>query len=108
MILLSEFSEKSKEYYQHKCIKISEEEWQQLFIRSKLPFTYLPKILERWTQDGFDAPKVLEAIDKWHYSLGNAYQKEIIFLQEQGKYRIKRSEKGKASSKKDRLPALSR
>jgi hypothetical protein len=100
MTLLEEFSDKSKEFYQHKCVKIGDADWDRLLVESNIPVKYKERIIKGWIVDGDDAPKVLECIEKNHYVLGKSYKKSSKFLMNQGKIRIKKSLKGKASAQK--------
>jgi len=102
MTLLEEFSDKSKEFYQHKCIKISDEDWDRLLVKANIPIKYKEAVIKGWSEDG-DAPKVLECVEKDHYSLGESYEKPSTFLMEQGKIRTKQSVKGKTSAQKRKL-----
>lgn len=102
MTLLQEFSNKSKEFYQHKCIKIDDEDWDRLLVKANIPIRYKEAVLKGWSADG-DAPKVLECVEKDHYSLGESYEKPSTFLMEQGKIRTKQSIKGKTSAQKRKL-----
>lgn len=102
MTLLEEFSDKSKEFYQHKCIKIGDEDWDRLLVKANIPIKYKEAVLRGWSEDG-DAPKVLERVEKDHYSLGESYEKPSAFLMEQGKIRTKQGVKGKASAQKRKL-----
>lgn len=102
MCLLEEFSEKSKEFYQHECIHISGKDWDRLLAKADIPIKYKQHILEGWSVDG-DAPKVIECIEKDHYILGKSYEKPSKFLKNQGKIRIQKSRKGKASAQKRKM-----
>ena len=102
MTLLEEFSDKSKEFYQHKCIKIGDEDWDRLLVKANIPIKYKEAVLRGWSENG-DAPKVLECVEKDHYSLGESYEKPSTFLIEQGKIRTKQSVKGKTSAQKRKL-----
>lgn len=102
MLLLEEFSEKSKELYQHKCIQLNDDDWLRLLVKANMPVKYKDRILSGRTVDGSDAPKVLERTETNHYILGTSYEKATKFLMDQGKIRIKQSEKGKASAQKRR------
>lgn len=102
MTLLEEFSDKSKEFYQHKCIKIGDEDWDRLLVKANIPIKYKEAILRGWSEDG-DVPKVLECVGKNHYSLGESYEKTSTFLMKQGEIRKKQSARGKTSAQKRKL-----
>jgi hypothetical protein len=100
MILLGDISDKSIEYSQHGCVKLSDEEWASLLKRANIPFKHKPKIIEAWTSDGGDAPKILEYMEKDHFKLASEYSKIDQHITDQGKLRVKQSLRGKASRKK--------
>ena len=95
MLVIETFSTKSKELFQHKCIKIDEKEWEQLLNKANLPLKYKEKIIEGWTKDRTDEAKVLEKIDEEHFKLSEAYKEPEKFLIEQGRYKIEASKKWK-------------
>ena len=104
MVLLEEYSDKSKEFYRHKCIQITDGDWQRMLTKVNIPIKYKDRILGGWTiKNEGDAPRVLQLVDKDHYILGESYEKPSKFLMEQGKIRIEQSAKGKASAKKRKL-----
>ncbi len=106
MILLQEFSEKSKEFYLHKCIQISDDDWNRLLIKANIPLKHKERIIEGWTVDGIDAPRVLENVGKNNYKLGEEYEKISVFILGQGEFRIIKSQEGKskAAKKKNKNP----
>jgi hypothetical protein len=70
--------------------------------KANIPIKYKEAVLRGWSEDG-DAPKVLECVEKNHYSLGESYEKPSTFLMEQGKIRTKQSVRGKISAQKRKL-----
>ena len=68
MIILEEFSNKSKELFQHKCVQITEDDWDRLLKKANIPLKYRSRILEGWTADGEGAPRIIQKIDKDHFS----------------------------------------
>lgn len=81
-------------------MQISDADWERLLTKANIPIKYKDRILKGWTEDGVDAPRVIECVEKDHYSLGEAYEKPSKFLMEQGIIRIKKSLKGQASAQK--------
>ena len=71
-------------------------------MKANIPLKYKDRILEGWTIDGGDAPRVLEKIEKDHCTLADAYEKPSKFLMDQGKIRLKQSERGKNSAQRKR------
>lgn len=100
MDIMAELSKNSVELAQQGCIHISSERWQDLSDQAGLNPSISRLIHDRWTQDGDDAPMFLQQVAKNHYTLGKSYDKELQFLKNQGKIRIKRSFAGKKSASK--------
>jgi hypothetical protein len=101
--IMSEFSKQSVHLAQHGAIYIPKERRNELGALCDLQGNIIEKIHDRWTQDGDDAPKFLEKIGDDFYTLGPNDQKALKFLKEQGRLRIKQSEKAKSTKKtKDR------
>ncbi len=103
MILLEEFSNKSREFYHHKCIQITHIDWKRMLTKANIPNKYKDRIISGWTTNEKDVPRVLQIVEKDHYTLGESYEKPSKFLMEQGKIRVQQSIKGKASAKKRNL-----
>lgn len=100
MIIIGEFCDKSVEYAKHRCIKITEKDWNRMLIASNIPEKFKDKIVENWTKGGDDAPRVLERVAKDQFTLGEAYQKVSDFFIEQGCRREKQKRRGEASVQK--------
>ena len=98
MEVLSEFSKQSIQLYQSGSITIFKSKWNDLCRNNAILGTFAEQVLDRWTNDGNDRPKFLEALDSEHYTLGAAYSKELIFLKEQGFRRLNACIAGKISS----------
>ncbi len=95
MNLVEEFSNKSKELYQHKCIQLIPNDFDRLLIKSNIPLSFKDRILKGWTSDSNNAPRVVKQVDKDHYALGEAYSRQSRFLEGQGRVRIQKSQEGK-------------
>ena len=97
MDVIAEFSKYSKELYTSGYIKISKDRWNELCSKNAIPLQLAWQIHDRWTSDGDDGAKFLEAAGRDQFTLARAYVKELAFLKEQGKIRIQASAAGKTS-----------
>lgn len=100
MEIMTVFSNKSVDLAIRKCIEISPEEWEAIALSCGIPKELLKRILDRWTQDGNDAPKFLEHIEGNFYTLGNEHRKELDFLRKQGEKRKSQSIRGLISAQR--------
>lgn len=100
MLIFEKFSNNSIELYKFKYIKITNEEIKEFLKKANIPICYVDRILDGWTQDSEDAPKVMKKIDKEHYVLGETYERQNNFLINQGKRRLELSQKGKLGVQK--------
>lgn len=99
MLVMGEFVRQSVDFAKHGHITIMQEMWQQMAEECNV-FPILNIILDRWTQDGHDGPKLLQKLDRNLYKLGPSYEKEIDFLKRQGNHRMMQSSRGKSSALK--------
>ena len=65
-----------------------------------LAFEVVPRMFDRWTQDGDDGPKMLEEVDKDVYSLSEHYQAAKDFIIAAGKIENSASIRGQKSRKR--------
>lgn len=94
MDVMAEISKYSIDLFVNGAVRISNEHWNELCIKNGIPIPFGQQVLSRWLQDGNDAGKFLELVDKEHYTLGSEYTKELAFLIEQGKRRKQGSTAG--------------
>lgn len=98
MEVMSELSKQSIALEKDGCAYIPQKLWEELAQLCGINLEVLSKIQDRWTHDGNDGAKFLERIDPDYYTLGNEHRKPLNFLKEQGKLRLKQSERGRASA----------
>jgi hypothetical protein len=98
--LSQEFSNKSNYYAQEGYIEIPSQTLQSMALNAKMTPNTLQKVMDRWTCDGDDAPRLLNKIEKDYYALGSSLEKESRFLKKQGLLRVERSRIGCAAAKK--------
>lgn len=98
MNIMGEFSKQSIQLVTDGVIQITENQWKKSAQLCGLTSEILPKIQDRWTQDGNNGAKFLERVEDDFYTLGYEYEKELEFLKRQGKLRINQSNRGKASN----------
>lgn len=70
--------------------------------RAGVPRSMAPKVLERWTSDGPDAPALLKRVAPDRYTLGDAHAMQRAFLEESGRMSIERSEAAREQVKRRR------
>lgn len=99
MLVMQEFADKSIELAEIGSIEISNETWMTLAADAGLSTSVFKQTLDRWVNDGDDGPRFLVK-DNNRYSFGKAYNKEEVFLIEQGHLRKKRQNEGKKSAAK--------
>ena len=103
MEVMNEFSNQSIFLTKHGFIQITQKMWEKIALSCGINKELLKKVHDRWIQDGTDAPKFLEQTDNEFYTLGEEHHKALQFLKEQGKIRIKNSNRGKASASARKL-----
>ena len=96
MQVMGEFSKNSIQLFKENAIQITQETWEELSQFCCLPQSMLPRVIDRWTQDGNDGAKFLELIEGDFFTLGHEHGKALAFLKDQGKLRIKQSNRRKA------------
>ena len=98
MLVMQEFADQSIELAETGSIKISNEVWIKLAEEAGLSMSVFKQTLDRWLNDGNDGPRFLAIKDENRYSFGETYNKEEVFLIEQGFLRKKRQHEGKKSA----------
>lgn len=97
MDVMAEFSKQSMELYNHGCITISRALWEELCLKNAIPFSMAKQVLDCWTQDGDNHSQFLQTVANEKYTLGSGYSKELTFLKDQGKRRVRSSLAGMIS-----------
>ena len=102
--LVHALSKGSRQLPEHGGVLLEESDLLKLAARAGLPKTTMHRALDRWIQDGDDAPAFLEAVDRdrYHLARNDLHGEERLFLDEQGQKREKNAKRGKASSRKRR------
>ncbi len=103
MEIMGEFSRQSINLATQGSIQIPQHVWEEIASSCGINQNLLRRVLDRWTQDGNDAPKFLEQFDGDFYTLGKEHAKALDFLKEQGKIRERNSKRGRASVQKKSL-----
>jgi hypothetical protein len=116
MLIMAEFSNQSKSMAEHNKIHLPQSFWEQAATKCQFPTKriseLIPKLIDRWTRnsnwnsklnkeekrDIDDGKQFLIKLDDDHYTLAPTYEKERLFYIDQGKRRIRNSER--ANSKK--------
>jgi hypothetical protein len=97
MLVVRELRVRARELATEGSVAIGGERFHELARAAKLPATMLPKVLERWTADGDDAPAFLEEPATGRYVLGKAHAAERAFLAAAGATEVAASDAGRRS-----------
>jgi len=98
MLVAAHMRDHARELVEAGGVTIDETEWKRLAARAGLPVSMVRAVLDRWTQDGSDAPAFLKLVERNRYALTDA--KAHAFLTEGGRGEIAGSVAGKASARK--------
>jgi hypothetical protein len=85
MEMMVKFRTHAREYLEFGGVYISGQEKKSLANEAGLPITILPRVMDRWTKDGDDAPAFLKIIENDRYALGSAYSVAQDFIISAGK-----------------------
>ena len=69
----------------------------ELARKAGLPVALVPRVLDRWTQDGTDGAAFLESPSRGRYTLGKAHARELAFLLASGRRELGGAEAGRRS-----------
>ena len=94
MQISREFSVQSVQFAQYGAIQITQNQLEEMARRSGLPLQILKKVMDRWTSDGDNMPKMLDKIEDNFYTLGPSLNNEAEFLRRQGLLRLENSRRG--------------
>ena len=97
MLLMRELRARARELVTDGAVAISGERWKALAIQAGLPLVTLPKVIDRWLQNGTDGPALLSSPWAGGYTLGDAHEPERDFLVAAGKRSTVRSAAGQRS-----------
>ena len=93
--IVVEMRRQAKYIEQHGSAHIDENNMKLLAERASLPAALLPKVIDRWCQDGTDEPAFLRQPEKDHYTLSENYAKEWLYLVRAGQSEHSASKSGK-------------
>lgn len=97
MLVLEEFSNKSDVLASEKCVHIPSEKWDEMAREARLPLSSLSKVIQGWTEDDLFTKAFLQRQGE-EYTLGESYEKELFFLEDQGKRRLDGAKGGMKSA----------
>ncbi len=97
MEILVEMRKGAKELALNGCVKIPKDKLAQLAEKAGLNKRLFLKVVDRWLQDGSDAPAFLNMIQDDHYALGTHFKLAQDFIVEAGKKELAMSQAGKRS-----------
>jgi hypothetical protein len=97
MLITREMRLHARELVKHNGILLPLDRWADLARQAGLPARLLGAVIDRWTQDGPDAPAFLKRVECDRYTLGDTHGSARDFLVEAGKKEITQSERGKRS-----------
>lgn len=95
--ILVEMRKRAKEFANNGCVQISKDRLSELAKNAGLSKQLFLKVIDRWIQDGNDAPAFLKIVEDDHYALGNHYKQAQDFIVEAGRKEIAMSKAGKKS-----------
>lgn len=95
--ILVEMRKAAKEFATKGCVSIPRNKLEELAKKAGLNRRLFLKVIDRWLQDGTDAPAFLQMIEAEHYALGNHYKQAQDFIIQAGKREIAMSKAGRKS-----------
>lgn len=95
--ILVEMRKGAKEFARNGCVLIPKNRLGELAEKAGLSRRLFLKVIDRWLQDGTDAPAFLKMLEDDHYALGTHYKQAQDFIIEAGKKEITMSKAGQKS-----------
>lgn len=95
--ILVEMRKAAKEFATNGCVLIPKNKLEELAERVGLNRRLYLKVIDRWLQDGTDAPSFLKPVTEDHYALGNHYKQAQDFIIQAGKREMAMSKAGQKS-----------
>ena len=92
--------EHARELAQDGAVRIPLAQWSTMAISSGLQPHIVVPVIDRWVQDGDDAPAFLTRVDKDAYTLGDAHAPARNFLLDAGERELTASKSGQVSAKR--------
>ncbi len=100
MEILVEMRKGAREFATNGCVLIPRRRLEELAERASLSRRLFLKVIDRWLQDGTDAPAFLKMVETDRYALGTQFKQAQDFIIEAGKKEITMSKAGKKSTSK--------
>lgn len=100
--LVHDLSRGSKQLPEYGGVLLTQDMLEYRAMQAGLPESTIAKAIDRWTQDGDDAPALLEKVEeeRFHLADNDVYGPARTFLDEQGGMREERSKSGKRGGKR--------
>lgn len=95
--ILVEMRKAAKEFATHGCVLISKNRLEELAERAGLSRRLYLKVIDRWLQDGTDAPAFLKTITEDRYALGAHFKQAQEFIIQAGRREMAMSKAGQKS-----------
>ena len=97
MLVVRELRTKARELAKDGAVRITRERWVEMARESALPPTLLGRVIDRWVQDGPDAPAFLARVSSDAYTLAAVHSRELAFILASGHTENRAVEAGKQS-----------
>ena len=97
MLVVRELRTKARELAKDGAVRITRERWVEMARESALPPTLLGRVIDRWIQDGPDAPAFLSRVSPDAYTLAPVHSRELAFILASGRTENRAVEAGKQS-----------
>jgi hypothetical protein len=96
MDIVAYFRERARELAEHGGLPL-EAIFKAILVGAGVPASMAPVVLDRWCQDGDDAPAFLKRVGPDRYTLGDAHAAARAFIEDAGRTSIDCSEAGRRS-----------
>lgn len=93
--ILVEMRKAAKEFATNGCVLIRQTKLEELAEKAGLSKRIYVKVIDRWLQDGTDAPAFLKIMEEDRYALGSHYKQAQDFIIQAGQKELNSSKAGK-------------
>ena len=97
MLVVQELRTHARTLASDGSVPISPERLAELAGKAGLPTGMVPRVIDRWTQDGHDGAAFLESPSRNRYTLGKTHARELAFLLASGRRELGGAAAGKRS-----------
>lgn len=97
MLVVRELRGNARELIETGAVRLPLKRWVELARKAGLPLSLLGKVLDRWTQDGPDAPAFLTRTGPDAYTLARTYARELAFIVDGARREVSGSHAGRRS-----------